>query len=288
MGKDRHSLDCSRLKLFAAPAHNVLAGHQAKPQTPSAWFAAKFPAHTRFGSAFLEAEYETAAGLTRLTALSINEDFFAAILGGNERLKHKVVFLVPERQFLFLDLRRGVFSATTEDQLKVLLSQLLLGCAAEMPPCVDLHNLFLTFRDDKVLSRIVRRAKAMLAVKESFFDNCPYPRERDHEDLALLFTRTTLTRASTGILTIHDCHESFTVFCKGRGIAPMGRKAFVMLMKGIIKEQFNRTVRNDLIPVPGSKQKSGWKGITQADVEREPLTAEVEMEKTKATEKAEP
>jgi len=157
-----------------------------------------------------------------------------------------------------------------------------------MPPCVDLHNLFLTFRDDKVLNRIVKRAKAMLAVKESFFDNCPYPRERDHEDLALLFTRTTLTRASTGILTIHDCHESFTVFCKGRGIAPMGRKAFVMLMKGIIKEQFNRTVRNDLIPVPGSKQKSGWKGITQADVEREPLTAEVEMEKTKATEKAEP
>lgn len=121
--------------------------------------------------------------------------------------------------------------ATTQEKLKLLLSQLLLKCAKEMPANVDLLDLCLTFRKDHELSKILRRAKALLAVRESYFEHCPYPKEpQSHETLAEEFSRVAIEAEPKGMLTMNECHETFTAFCASKGVGPMGRKRFVGLM----------------------------------------------------------
>jgi len=54
-----------------------------KPSTPSEWFALKFPEQIeRFGSPFLEVRQSTCDGISLITPVHINVDFFAAMLGG--------------------------------------------------------------------------------------------------------------------------------------------------------------------------------------------------------------
>ena len=60
---------------------------------PNDWFTAKFPEQAQqYGPAFLEGTYTDANGLKWFIPTYLNEDFFAAILGGNKDLGHQVVW----------------------------------------------------------------------------------------------------------------------------------------------------------------------------------------------------
>src|ERR1700733_3221000 len=57
------------------------------PITPSVWFAQKFPDQAyQYGCPILELRQTSCDGFTRITPISINQDFFAAMLGGDVRL----------------------------------------------------------------------------------------------------------------------------------------------------------------------------------------------------------
>src|SRR6266700_828908 len=63
-----------------------------QPATPAEWFGKLFPRiQQRFGPAFLESVSVQPDGQRRLNPVSMNEDFMAGTLGGDERLKHRVV-----------------------------------------------------------------------------------------------------------------------------------------------------------------------------------------------------
>src|SRR5471030_1647017 len=81
-----------------------MAGIQQPPATPSEWFARRYPAEVkRWGCPFLEAvEVDLVSGNKRITALSMNDCFFAAILSDSQ-LGHSLVFLDPEQQWYFLE-----------------------------------------------------------------------------------------------------------------------------------------------------------------------------------------
>ena len=94
---------------------------------PNDWFTAKFPEQAQqYGSAFMEGTYTDANGLKRFIPAYLNEDFFAAILGGDKELGHQVVWYPPEATFYFFDYRVEAFCVTTEEKLKVLLSNYLI------------------------------------------------------------------------------------------------------------------------------------------------------------------
>lgn len=63
------------------------------PQTPSEWFASKFPdAASRYGCPFLEMRQTACDGFTKVTPVSINFDFIAGMLGGDSSLGHSVIY----------------------------------------------------------------------------------------------------------------------------------------------------------------------------------------------------
>ncbi len=267
MGKNTKLLAGATLTLNKPSSPNPISNYQQPERlTPSSWFARKFPNCSAFGSPFLEAEYQMPNGLTRITPISLNTDFFAAILGGSSRLNHKVIFYVPEEMFLFFDPRTQQFRETTKEKLKLLLSQLLLQCAQEMPQNIDILNLFVDFRADHVLDKIIKKAKTALAANESFFKSSPYPREpRKHEKLATLFSKTVLEPCPTAILTVNQCYQSFSLFCFSKGVETINRHDFNGVMKSAIRREFKLGLRHDLRLKPQAPQAKGWKGLRQCE-----------------------
>ena len=156
-----------RLKRYE-PNPLMLNQYQEEPssQSPCEWFSRRFPEQAKtYGPPLLEG---TSQELDQINPVALNEDFFAAILGGDKKLGHHVVFYLPEHQFYFLDVRLDHYAATTEEKLKTLLSQYLVHCGEEMGANVNLKALF-DLRQDRQLDRIVKKARSMLAADESFF-----------------------------------------------------------------------------------------------------------------------
>ena len=281
MGKSNNPFEGATFRLHQPSKNDLFSQYRTKePFTPSSWFSHKFPDQQPYGSPFLEAEFTNLNGLTRITPVAINEDFFAAILGGNQHLKHKVIFHLPERKFLFLDWKAGYFVETTEEKLKLLLSQLLLKCAQEMPPTIDLQNLFLEFRHEKTLNSIIKKARGILAADENFWKTSPCPRKpQKHEELAILFSKTAIEFCPAEILTVNQCYESFTLYCISRGAEAINRHDFNGLMKKVLKREFKLGLRHDLIPAHQKTPAKGWKGLRRCGVEVEAgVEAEVEAD----------
>src|SRR5258705_8080117 len=79
-----------------------LAEQNSEPRTPALWFAQKFPDQVnQFGCPFLEMRQSTCDGFNLITPVSINTDFFAAMLGGDSKLGHSVIYFEPEMQFYY-------------------------------------------------------------------------------------------------------------------------------------------------------------------------------------------
>ena len=141
------------------------------PKTASEWFSKKWPGEAEcFGCPFLEAKYEDAIGVERVNPIALNEIFFASILVGDEKLGHKVVYYTPDQQFYFKDpAEKGKFKPTTEAKLKTLLSLYILRCGEDLQDSTPKFNLFVRFRKDQELQRIVDKAKSLLSAGKSFF-----------------------------------------------------------------------------------------------------------------------
>ena len=236
------------------------------PTTPSEWFGKLFPRiQQRFGPAFLESVSVAPDGQKKLNPVSMNEDFMAGTLGGDERLQHRVIYFQPEQTWHFYDPRNHMFSPTSEEKLRLLTSQLILKCAQEMPASVDIGPLFNRFRADDSLKAIVKKAKALLSTDEAFF--CPEsPNHRakgpeTHERLARMFIKKSIKPEPMKTLTVRDCFELFCSFCKASGIQPVERRFFTPMVEDLVREEFSLNLRKDVLG-DNQRMQRGWKGLS--------------------------
>src|ERR1700744_3389399 len=90
-----------------------------KPPTPSEWFATRFPEQAKlYGCPFLEMCGFNQEGQRCVNPVKINIDFFAAMLGGDIKLGHSIIYFEPEMQFYFKEPFSRIYMPTTPDKLQ--------------------------------------------------------------------------------------------------------------------------------------------------------------------------
>jgi hypothetical protein len=236
---------------------------------PNQWFADKFPQQTeQFGPAFLAGTWTDADSLTHFIPAYLNEDFFAAILGGDKHLGHQVVYFRPENTFYFFDYRVDAFCPTTEEKLKLLLSNYLVRCSQECGFLVDITNLVVKFRQDDALSSIITKAKAILEADRLFFQGKDGRRryidgkytEPNEKPSYELFVNKALVREPQSKITVADAFHRYYQFCRDSGMKPLTRTEFRGLVAEVIREEFNIGLRHDVVDDRG-KMQHGWYGL---------------------------
>jgi P4 family phage/plasmid primase-like protien len=140
------------------------------PDTPAAWFAAKFPGlPERHGNAVQEVlpggEKEE-----RPFVKDVSEDFLAAALGDVGLPKAPTVFVTEEDRFYTYSPDDGIFGEVRESGLATRLSALLLECARACGVKFDTRSLEFRFRDSSNLKGVLSRARGLLEVRSGFFE----------------------------------------------------------------------------------------------------------------------
>lgn len=243
-----------------------------KPTTPSEWFSKKFPEQSRsHGCPFIELVEDSPEGLKRIHPLAPNIDFLAAILGGDEKMGHKVIYLEAESQFYYLDQPSNIFKPTSDEKLGNLLRAYLIRCAEELPNTVHRLNLFLEFRSDKTIRAIVHRAKSILAADYTFFSvESKHQRQQGpelHERIARVFAEQVLERQPGEILPLTTAYLVFCEYLKQKSMDPVKRGVFRGMFSPIIREVFDLGLRNDIHDPVTKHQTAGWKGIRTLNLE---------------------
>jgi hypothetical protein len=138
-----------------------------RTETASVWFAKSFPETAKnHGVPFVEIRETSCDGFTRVTAISINIDFFASMLGGESELGHSIVYFEPEIQFYYREPLTGMFKPTSAEKLQTYYRAMMMRCAQELPDENNKLNLCVEFRKDGVAKAVVNRAKSVLAASE--------------------------------------------------------------------------------------------------------------------------
>lgn len=233
-----------------------------KPRTPSEWFAERFPEQIKqYGCPFLELRESTCDGFTRVMPISINVDFFAAMLGGDLRLGHSVVYFEPEMQFYYLEPVLQLYKPTSAEKLQNLYRAMLIRCAQELNNETHKLNLFHEFRSDKTAKAIVNRAKSILAADHTFFSaTSPHQRIRGielYERVARRFVDELLTHEPGQILRLADAYAVFRGLLKQRELPDIKRSDFKAVVGPLITSNFNVALRNDL----NGAGVRGWKNV---------------------------
>ena len=145
------------------PGSAVDAG--AAINTPSQWFAERFPAlPDEYGEAILE---ETKDEI--VTPKDIGEDFFAATLGDKGSPDAPTVFVPLEQKFYTYMPGDGIYTFQREPVLLARLSRLLLECARACRDGCETKTLEFRFRDTANLSGVLKRARGLLEVPHDYF-----------------------------------------------------------------------------------------------------------------------
>ena len=235
------------------------------PRTPSEWFALKFAdAVNRFGCPFLEMRQSSVDGFLKITPVSINPDFFAAMLGGDSGLGHSVVYYESEMQFYYFEPLQNLYRPTTPEKLQNYYRAMMLRCAQELNGETDKLNLFQEFRSDRISKAVVNRAKSILAASPDFFSaTSPHNRIRGqelHERLARKFVEELLCAESGQVLYLADAYAHFTKLVREKNLDVIKLSDFKGLVVPLIQEQFGVRLRNDLV-VDERVGIRGWKNV---------------------------
>ena len=237
---------------------------QTKPDSPNAWFCQKYPMQfEQHGSPFLELTQRLDQFSTQTICVSINQQFFAACLGGRKDLNHHVIYYESELTYYFKDVD-GVYKPTTAEKLANLYRGLLMRCLQEMPPTVHKLNLFHEFTSDKYAKSVVQKAKSLLLADPSFF-RADGPNQRIRgveviERVARVFVESLLTKEAGQILVLQDAYAMFRDLLRQRELPDIKRSVFQSVAAPLIRNQFDVALRNDLSLGDRSGIR-GWKGV---------------------------
>ena len=236
---------------------------------PNSWFVSRFPEEAKLhGVPFLLALRVDLEGLTHVTPIFLNDDFFASIVCGPNR----IVFFEPEQQWYFYDPVPGAYCPTSPAKLQLLLSNYLIRCAEDCGSLVDVTNLVVNFRKAEVLEGVVRKAKAMNLCDNQFFQGEKGMRrmidgkivEPTDKPSYELFVERNLAPEDRSALTVTDCFHRYYTYCKQHQIPPLTRSDFKSLITECLREQFSVGLRKD-VPSKSGKQTEGWFGIRFKD-----------------------
>ena len=234
--------------------------------TPSEWFSKRWRKEAEtYGTPFLEAKYLDADLEKHVNVIGLNEIFFASILAGNETMGHKLVYYTPDEEFYFKDPREGgIFKPTTEEKLKTLLSLYILECAEQLTDATPKLNLFVRFRKDDELQKVVNKARSLLAVDKSFFGadspNLRTGGAEEKERVAKTFINLVIELNPEKNMTLADAYTVFREFSGKQGVKLVEGRHFEDLAGDIIKEQYGLALRNDILNGSGRHQR-GWRGL---------------------------
>ena len=236
---------------------------------PNSWFVFRFPQEARvYGVPFLELRTVDQDGLTHVNPAYLNDDFFAAVIGGNKQ----TVYFEPEQQFYFYDPVPDAYCPTTSAKLQLLLSNYLIRCAEDCGPLVDVTNLVVHFRKEEVLERVVRKAKVMNLCDDQFFmgekgarrfvgGRIIKPTDKPSYEL---FAEKHLKREDCAALTVTETFARYYSFCRKHNIPPLTRADFKSMMIECVREHFDVNFRKD-VPSRAGKVTQGWFGIGLRD-----------------------
>ena len=240
--------------------------YNTTPTTPSEWFSCKFPQQAQiYGCPFIELVEPLGDGINAITPLAPNIDFFAALLGGDSKLGHKVVYAEAEMTFYYHECRDQIYYSTSEEKLGNLMRALLIRCAEELPNTVHKLNLFLTFRSDKTIRSIIQRAKSILAADDKYFSvdskNVRKKGVELYERVARVFVEQVLERVPGESLTLTDAYLHFLEYLKKRNMPPIKRRVFKDLVPPAVKNEYDIGIRNDIHDPDGTNWTRGWSGL---------------------------
>jgi len=208
------------------PVHPFLQEYQAPTiATPSEWLGSEYPHLLKWGPPFLEVKYSTPGQADRVRPVSMNVDWFAAMLGGQKLLGHDVVYFEPEKQFYFLDWH-GCYVPTTEEKLRTVLSQQFLRCAEALQKNVDFEWLFIKYRSKEQLDEVIQKAKSILAVRNDFFHGDKGASRRIDGKIVepeitsphALYIQQQVVPKKDALLLVNEFWECFEQFCEFMGI----------------------------------------------------------------------
>ena len=200
------------------------------------------------------------------SSVKINEDFLAAMLSGERRLGHRMVYL-PGDGFWFKDPRLDAFCPTTDKKVEILLSNYLVKCAAGMGGNVDSKFLIKEHRRPQVLAGIVNRAKTLLEAEPSFFEGASAPRRHSQGRLKLQPTSSSsladvihraFVRREGGIVIVSEAYHEFLRYCEMESIARVELSRFKEVAKELVLENFQLGLRHDIrTPLKGDSSMAG-------------------------------
>jgi len=197
----------------------------------------------------------------------INTLFFAALLGGDRRLGHDVIYFIPEGRFYFVDPLIACYVPTTEVKMRFYLTHVLQervwGYDAD-----DAQLILEQFCTPKVLDTIIDQAKALLGAERGFFKGPrAYPRltveNQESADIAATvrsFIKNQIDTDETSILTITECMNGLKTYSQETGVSLPSIKEVKAIVQTNIRNIHGRGLRNDLV-LPDKTCVVGWKGI---------------------------
>jgi hypothetical protein len=239
-----------------------------EPRTPNDWFLVRFPEAVRqFGRAFFEESKANLHGARVEIPAILNEDFFAALLAGEKRLGHRMVYC-PGDGFWFYDPRVDAFCQTTESKVELLLSNYLVKCAEALGCGVDTRVLIAEHRRPALLNRVLNKAKTVLETDDRFFEGIKGHRKFlagklvvvEEKPSPVVFIASTVTRHDGGMMVVGDAFQEYVRYCTENGLQKVGFTEFKRIAKEAIYERFQLGLRHDLRTVEG-RQTHGWKHL---------------------------
>jgi hypothetical protein len=237
-------------------------------RSPSAWFCSRFPDQTHaYGSAFFEERPVSVHGKEIIRPSVINEDFFAAMLSGEKRLGHKLVYL-PSDGFWFKDPRLDAFCPTSDKKVEILLSNYLVKCAENMGGNVDSKLLIKDHRRPPLLAGIVTRARTVLEADPRFFEGVHAPRR--HSPGRVLqpsipsspedFIHSAFVPKEDAVVMVSEAYQKFLGYCQMENLTRVEFTEFKRVARDLVLEKFQLGLRHD-IRTPEGRQTHGWKHL---------------------------
>ena len=253
-----------QLKLYEPTKFSQFDKQLQEPRTPNEWFVQRYPfAYEKHGSPFLEVVEPLDQFLVQVLPISINLDFFAAVLGGRRDFGHHVIYYESELAWYFRD-SDGIYKTTTAEKLANLYRALMMKAVQDMPQSVHKLNLFHEWRSDKTAKAVVQRAKSILAADSSFFSpTSPHQRIKGQElqeRVARRFVESLLTAEPGKVLLLADAYSVFLRLAKQQNLEPVKRSDFKAMVVPIVQEQFGVRLRNDL-RIDERSGVRGWKNV---------------------------
>ena len=247
----------------------VGAAEKEKPHTANEWFAQRFPKEVyRYGAPFFsEPSGKDPLHPANFKRALINEDFFAAILAGEQGLAHRIVY-EADTGFWFYDPRGDIFRLANSQKMELLLSNYLVKCAEAFGSRVDQSVVVGACRESHVLKRIVEKSKAVLEVDPEFFAaKNGNSRILNGRVLAPLlfkapeeFILSAFQPEEGSSVLATEAYQKFLCYCQLGNLKSVQFKEFKEIARELILERYQLGFRHD-IRTPEGRQTHGWKHV---------------------------